>query len=330
MAKRKSTFRGNHPAPSLIVPRTDAESKIFERVSSGNNLLGLSIHNEKDLEAAKAQRKKWNDRNEELLRRLFNSEVFVEDYNRSSMLDPSMMKASWAQKISGFYDGISNQIEALESIIKRLEFIPEKITPSETQEKYRHRISDPVSVDHRKDDETKKSPIQEPEVIPEKVIIAEAQEKYEPEISDTVLVVHGHDDKSKVSVVRFIEKLGLKAVILHEQEKAGQTIIEKFERNAAISGYAVVILTPDDTGALKEHPDDATLRARQNVIFGLGYFCGALGRAKVSVLVKEGGEILCDDLGVAYTLMDPEGTWQLSLARDMKSAGLSFDANRIF
>ena len=102
MAKRKSTFRGNHPAPSLIVPRTDAESKIFERVSSGNNLLGLSIHNEKDLEAAKAQRKKWNDRNEELLRRLFNSEVFVEDYNRSSMLDPSMMKASWAQKISGF------------------------------------------------------------------------------------------------------------------------------------------------------------------------------------------------------------------------------------
>jgi len=330
MAKRKSTFRGNHPAPSLIVPRTDAESKIFERVSSGNNLLGLSIHNEKDLEAAKAQRKKWNDRNEELLRRLFNSEVFVEDYNRSSMLDPSMMKASWAQKISGFYDGISNQIEALESIIKRLEFIPEKITPSETQEKYRHRISDPVSVDHRKDDETKKSPIQEPEVIPEKVIIAEAQEKYEPEISDTVLVVHGHDDKSKVSVVRFIEKLGLKAVILHEQEKAGQTIIEKFERNAAISGYAVVILTPDDTGALKEHPDDATLRARQNVIFGLGYFCGALGRVKVSVLVKEGGEILCDDLGVAYTLMDPEGTWQLSLARDMKSAGLSFDANRIF
>ena len=52
--------------------------------------------------------------------------------------------------------------------------------------------------------------------------------------------------------------------------------------------------------------------------------------AKVSVLVKEGAEILCDDLGIAYTLMDPEGTWQLSLARDMKSAGLSFDANRIF
>lgn len=130
MAKRKSTFRGNQPVPSLIVPRTDAESKIFKRVSSGNKLLGLSIHNEKDLEAAKSQRKKWNDYNEELLRRLFNSEIFVEDYNRSSMPDSSMMKASWAQKISSFYDGISDKIEALESIMKRLEFIPEKITPS--------------------------------------------------------------------------------------------------------------------------------------------------------------------------------------------------------
>jgi predicted nucleotide-binding protein len=414
MAKRKSTFRGNLPAPSLNIPRTDAESKIYDRVTSGNKLLGLSIHGEQDLEAAKAQRKKWNDYNEELLKQLFSSEVVLEDYNRSSMSDPSMMKVSWAQKISIFYEGIYNKIEALESIIKRLEFIPEKIVTSETQEKNKHRIpepvpvvhgkddgtdksttekpesipkkviiskaqerhepeiSEPVSVVHGKDDGTDKSTTEKPESIPKKVIISKAQERYEPEISEPVsvvhakddgtdesktekpefipkkviiskarerhepeisepvFVVHGHDDKSKVSVVRFIEKLGLKAVILNEQANAGQTIIEKFERNAAISGYAVIILTPDDMGALKENPDDATLRARQNVILGLGYFFGALGRAKVSVLVKEGAEILCDDLGVAYTLMDPEGAWQLSMARDMKSAGLSFDANRIF
>ena len=308
MAKRKSTFRGNLPAPSLNIPRMDAESKIYDRVTSGNKLLGLSIHGEQDLEAAKAQRKKWNDYNEELLKQLFSSEVVLEDYNRSSMSDPSMMKVSWAQKISIFYEGIYNKVEALESIIKRLEFIPEKIVTSETQEKNKHRIPEPVPVVHGKDDGTDKSTTEKPESIPKKVIISKAQERHEPEISEPVFVVHGHDDKSKVSVVRFIEKLGLKAVILNEQANAGQTIIEKFERNAAISGYAVIILTPDDMGALKENPDDATLRARQNVILGL----------------------LCDDLGVAYTLMDPEGAWQLSMARDMKSAGLSFDANRIF
>jgi len=145
-----------------------------------------------------------------------------------------------------------------------------------------------------------------------------------------VLVVHGEDDETRVSVVRFIEKPGLKAVLLHEQANAGQTIIEKFERHAAISGYAVIILTPDDIGALKENTDDAKLRTRQDVVLGLGYFCGALGRARVSVLVKESVEILSDYLGVASTLTDLEGTWQHSLARDMNSADLSFDANRIF
>lgn len=140
MAKRKSTFKGNILVTNLIIPRTEAESKIYDRVTSGNNLLELSIYDEKDLEAAKAQRKKWNEVNEALLRRLFNSEVILEDYNRSSMPDPSEMKASWAEKISSFYEGISNKIEALESIIRRLEFIPEKITTSEPQEINTHRI----------------------------------------------------------------------------------------------------------------------------------------------------------------------------------------------
>jgi len=329
MAKRKSTIRGNPPAPNLIIPRTEAESKIYDRIKSGKKLLGLSINHENDLEAAKAQRKKWNDNNKELLKRLFDSEVVFENYNRSSLYDTLIMKASWGQKISSFYEGISNNIEALESIIERLELIPEKIIISEAQERYGPE-SDTLFVVHGEDDETNESITEKLELIPEKVIISEAQERFESEISDTVFVVHGHDDESKVSVARFIEKLGLKAVILHEQANAGQTIIEKFERNAAISAYAVVILTPDDIGALKENPDDAKLRARQDVILGLGYFCGALGRARVSVLVKQGVEISSNYLGVAYTLMDPEGAWQLSLARDMKSAGLSFDANRIF
>jgi predicted nucleotide-binding protein len=288
MARRKSIPKAKPPAPNLIIPRTEAESKIYDRVTSGKELLELSINNENDLEAARAQRKKWNDYNEELLKRIFDSEAVFEDYNRSSLFGTLIMNASLRQRISSFYEGVSNKITALESIIEKLELIPEKVT-----------ISGP-------------------------------QERCEPEISDTVFVVHGHDDEAKVSVARFIEKLGLKAVILHEQPNAGQTIIEKFERHATISGYAVVILTPDDIGASNEAPDDAKHRARQNVILELGYFCGALGRAKISVLVKEGVEIPSDYLGVVYTPMDPGGGWQLSLAKDMKSAGLPFDANRVF
>ena len=128
----------------------------------------------------------------------------------------------------------------------------------------------------------------------------------------------------------FIEELGLEVVILQEQPNAGQTIIEQFERDTAISSYAVVILTRDDMRALNDEPNDVKPRARQNIILELGYFCGVPGRARVSVLVKEGLEIPIDSFGIACTLLDPDGAWQFSLAKDMKSAGLSFDANRIF
>jgi predicted nucleotide-binding protein len=325
--KQKSTSRKGLPVPNLIIPKTEAESKILNRVTLGNKLFGLSIHNENELNDAKAQRKKWNDYNEELLRQLFDSEAILEDYLRSSMLDPPGMNVSWGQKISTFHKGISNKIEALESILKRLNFIQEKVIITETQGENKHMNSNTVSVTQNEVDKDNKSITEKSEFIQEKVVVSKTLEKYKPEIRETVFVVHGEDDEAENSVATFIEKLGLKAVILHEQTNAVKTIIEKFERNEAISEYAVVILTSDDTDVSKK---DAMFRERQNVMFALGYFLGALGCKKVSVLAKEGLEIQNDFLGVECISFDPRGDWQLSLARDMKSAGVSFDANRIF
>ncbi|MCP4603623.1 MAG: nucleotide-binding protein [Proteobacteria bacterium] len=145
--------------------------------------------------------------------------------------------------------------------------------------------------------------------------------------SNKVFVVHGHDDAAKVSVARFIERLGLEAVILHEQPNKGQTIIEKFEANAAGVSFAVVLLTPDDIGAPKDEPENPHPRARQNVILELGYFCGALGRERVCVLYRDGVEIPNDYLGVVYTPLDNSAGWHLKLAKEMKAAGLDIDLN---
>jgi len=373
MTKRKYTIQRSPKSPNLIIQRTEAERKIYNRVTLGNKLLDLSIHNENDLDAAIVQRKKWNDYNVDLLGRLFDSKVVLEDYNnQSSRFDQPIIKESWSQKISSFYEGISCKINALESIIKRLEFIPEKIIISETQEKYETGKSDTVLAAHALDDKDKKTMTEQPEFIPEKdiesetqqryetgksdtvlaayglddkdkktmteqpefisekVIASETQEKYKPENRGTVFVVHGEDDEGKNAVATYIEKLGLKVVVLHEQRSAGKTIIEILDRNAAISDYAVVILTSDDSGVSKKNTEDTTLQTRLNVMLELGYFCGALGKKRVSVLTKAGVYFPGDFLGVESTLFDPGGNWQLSLARDMKSAGLSFDANRIF
>jgi len=136
-----------------------------------------------------------------------------------------------------------------------------------------------------------------------------------------VFVVHGHDSESKESVARFVERLGLRAVILHEQVNEGRTVIEKFEGHSEVD-FAVVILTPDDVGYPRGQPQQARSRARQNVLFEWGYFVGRLGRKRVCALYHGDVEIPSDYHGVVYLTMDKAGAWKISLARELKQAGL--------
>lgn len=155
---------------------------------------------------------------------------------------------------------------------------------------------------------------------------AQEKENSVPGIGNRVFIVHGHDEAAKETVARFIERLPLKVVILHEQANQGRTIIEKLEGISQVD-YAVVLFTPDDVGAGKDQRDNLQPRARQNVVFELGWFCGYLGWERVCVLYKEGVEILTDYLGVCYVKFDADGGWKLPLARELKKIGFEFDLN---
>ena len=151
----------------------------------------------------------------------------------------------------------------------------------------------------------------------------------EEKVSQKVFIVHGHDEAAKHITERFVRKLGLHSVILDEQPSEGLTIIEKFEKYANEADFAIVLMTPDDVGAPVQQKDELKLRSRQNVIFELGYFFHALGRKGVCALYKEGVELPSDIYGVVYVLMDELDAWQLTLAREMKQAGLFFDLNKL-
>jgi predicted nucleotide-binding protein len=144
-----------------------------------------------------------------------------------------------------------------------------------------------------------------------------------------VFVVHGHDEAAREAMARFLEKIELKAIILQEQPDQGFTIIEKFETYASQVSFAVVLLTPDDLGGPASAPAQAA-RARQNVIFELGYFVGKLGRGRACLLCKGEVEIPSDLYGVIYTDMDAAEGWKLKLVRELKAAGLDFDANKVW
>jgi len=142
-----------------------------------------------------------------------------------------------------------------------------------------------------------------------------------------IFLVHGHDDLALHESARFLEKLQQDVVVLREQPNQGRTIVEKFEDYADV-GFAVVLLTPDDTGGPKVVPVDRFLpRARQNVVFELGYFIGRLGRNRVCALYRSGVEIPSDYAGVLYIELDDKGAWRLQLAKELRAAGLPVDMN---
>jgi predicted nucleotide-binding protein len=143
-----------------------------------------------------------------------------------------------------------------------------------------------------------------------------------------VFLVHGSNDAAKSTVARFLERLNLNLTILHEQPDKGRTVIEKFEDNASV-GYAVILLTADDVGAIRASPTDLQPRARQNVLLELGYFLGTLGRTHVCALREEGVEIPSDLAGVLYVPFDAAGAWKLRLAMEIKAAGIDLDLNRV-
>jgi predicted nucleotide-binding protein len=147
--------------------------------------------------------------------------------------------------------------------------------------------------------------------------------------SNFVFVVHGHDNEVKETVARFVEKLGLRTVVLHEQPNHGKTIIEKFEEFSDKISFAIVLLTPDDFGASKSDLKNPKLRARQNVIFELGFFIGKLGRNRVCALRKGDVELPSDYLGVLYIPLDDEGVWRVKVVKEMKAVGLSVNIEEI-
>ena len=90
-----------------------------------------------------------------------------------------------------------------------------------------------------------------------------------------------------------------------------------------------MILTGDDVGGLAAEDDTLHRRARQNVIFKLGFAVGRLRRERVCALYEETVELPSDIHGVEYTPLDTAGAWRTKLARELHEAGFHFDPLKV-
>lgn len=149
--------------------------------------------------------------------------------------------------------------------------------------------------------------------------------------NNKIFIVHGHNEEMKQAVARIVERLDLRPIILHEQASKGRTIIEKFSDHSDAQ-FAIVLLSADDVGySINNRPENAKLRARQNVIFELGFFIGKLGRQRVLALVQENDnfEFPSDYDGVVFIPFDKLEAWKYQLIKELKANNYDIDANKI-
>lgn len=144
-------------------------------------------------------------------------------------------------------------------------------------------------------------------------------------IKPKIFLSHGHDEAVTVEVVRFLEGSNTRVVLLRDQPGRGRGPLELLEDYRNIE-FAIILVTPDDLGCKKG--DELKLlrpRARQNVIFELGFFLAKLGRGRVLVLYKDEGEPIewpSNFQGVLYREIDHGGGWRDEVRRDLIAAGI--------
>lgn len=140
-----------------------------------------------------------------------------------------------------------------------------------------------------------------------------------------VFVVHGHDTDLRNRVEQLLFRIGLEPIILMNEPNGGLTIIEKIEQNDDV-GYALVLYTACDLGRARAEARSRP-RARQNVVFEHGYLIARLGRDRVAAIVEDGVETPGDVDGVVYIALS-DSDWKLKVMKEMRAAGLTFDATR--
>jgi predicted nucleotide-binding protein len=155
----------------------------------------------------------------------------------------------------------------------------------------------------------------------------------EPTRARKVVLAHGRDDRWAQAVAHLLEQTGShELTILDRRAEQRAELLEDVEDERVSSRYAVVLLTADDIGGPRmesaEEPYFAP-RARQDVVFEMGFLAAALTPARVCVLYEDGVELPCELDEISHVRLDLAGTWQPKLLMKLRRAGFDYDLNRL-
>jgi predicted nucleotide-binding protein len=277
----------------LNISREEFSLKLEDRISIGKDMLNRELNT--DIEVQKLEQELW----------------IWDSYN------VEFVKRSFTPAESEYYVEISNPIPSYETIMHAVKPITSILS---TIESAHNEIRDRLAILERLKNKIELIPVK---LISKDEFVNLKSDRNNPE-NKKVFIVHGHNENILLEVANMVRSIGLIPIILHEQANQGLTIIEKFEKYSDV-GFAIILLTDDDEGRIKTS-NNFNKRARQNVVFEMGYFIALLSRASVCMLYTSGVELPSDLSGLLYTELDSGDCWKKQLTREFTAAGYKIES----
>ena len=134
-----------------------------------------------------------------------------------------------------------------------------------------------------------------------------------------IFIVYGHNHDLRNEVQNLLSDNLFNPIILDNEINEGSFLLEKFQKKADECSYAVVLMTADDFGKATKQKSKQ-VRARQNVIFELGYLISRLGRNRIFILKDQGVEDPSDISGLVYN-PTKNFNWQSKVLEELYHLG---------
>jgi predicted nucleotide-binding protein len=355
MTKRKTSLTKVIASTNnvLTIPKEKFRQMVMERIDVGEGLMARKIENKSQLNLALKEYEIWNNQTSVLLKQSFDDpdNEYRTSYDFVNIKGTFFSGSSIEEEAEYLQNDLRNKLTFLHQLIEKLP----QIKYEEQKQSHQQIIKDEInskfkSAEQRKfhlqtitDETDPYNKIEEPKETHQETKkaelksedkVEEPQEIHQPSVKvpvssgNKIFVAVDPNNEARLKVTKTLEKLELEPIILPDKANERNAVFEIIESNPD-AAFAVFILT-DDNGKGQKHRDaDNNSRAKENLIFELGYIAGRIGIDRVCILYNNGAELPVHIQDIASIPLDSADHWQIVLAKKLKAAGYKIDVNNI-
>lgn len=296
----------------LRVSRQAAAKELQAQLKIGQAIRAQRIREMRDLEEARREKQEWIQRTFESLGALVSTDAWAEQFHDYI---PTILPeyAEFDMFVEVFEEEMKARLGKLNGLLKALNTIPE---PSPPQAAAKPPARQP-DVELVPAEDLMTTMTQHATVVPTNPL-AEPDPPRTPAstAAQGALIIRAPDDALRQSLAQFVQKMGITLYLIERQNPAGPSMLDLLASQKALN-FALVMV--DASGGTGSSPDD---------LFDLGCCVGRLGPGRVFA-IHRGGESNTDRHGIAHIPVDGTEGWQLTLARQLRKAGVPVDLNRL-